>query len=84
MTMVRDLRLPCCFLGIGSDGRCFLVWHMRTHRWSILKFLYETFDECQRVLSVNEMMSRMCSDGEIHIEGLTMPWQIDGDGYAFS
>jgi hypothetical protein len=53
------------------------------HRWNILKFLYETFDECQRVLSVNEMISRMCSDGEIHIEGHTTPWQIDGDGYAF-
>lgn len=53
------------------------------HRWNILKFLYETFDECQRVLSMNEMISRMCSDGEIHIEGHTTPWQIDGDGYAF-
>lgn len=53
------------------------------HRWNILKFLYETFDECQRVLSVNEMISRMCSDGEIHIEGHTTPWQIDSDGYAF-
>ena len=53
------------------------------HRWNILKFLYETFDECQRVLSVNEMISRMCSDGGMHIEGHTTPWQIDGDGYAF-
>ena len=63
--------------------RTLLLGLVYAHRWSILKFLYETFDECQRVLSVNEMISRMCSDGEIHIEGHTTPWQIDGDGYAF-
>ena len=54
------------------------------HRWSILKFLYGTFDACQRVLPANEVISRICSDGEILIEGHTTPWQVDGDAYAFT
>ena len=61
-------------------SRTLLLGLVYAHRWSILEFLYETFDECQRVLCANEVISRMCSDGEIHIEGHTTPWQIDGAG----
>ena len=63
--------------------RTLLLGLVFAHRWGILKFLYETFDECLHVLPANEVISRMCSDGEIHIEGHTTPLQIDGDGYAF-
>ena len=63
--------------------RTLLLGLVYAHRWSILKFLYGTFDECQRVLPANEIISRICSDGEILIEGHTTPWQVDGDVYAF-
>ena len=63
--------------------RTLLLGLVYAHRWSILKFLYGTFDECQRVLPAKEVITRMCSDGEIQIEGHTTPWQIDGDGYSF-
>ena len=63
--------------------RSLLLGLAYAHRWSILKFLYETFDECQRVLCANEMISRICSDGEMFIEGHTTPWLVDGDVYAF-
>ena len=63
--------------------RTLLLGLVYAHRWSILKFLYGTFDACQRVLPANEVILRICSDGEMHIEGHTTPWQIDGDGYAF-
>ena len=63
--------------------RSLLLGLAYAHRWSILKFLYETFDECQRVLCANEMISRICSDGEMLIEGHTTPWLVDGDVYAF-
>lgn len=63
--------------------RTLLLGLVYAHRWSILKFLYGTFDECQRVLPANEAISRICSDGEILIEGHTTPWQVDGDVYAF-
>ena len=63
--------------------RTLLLGLVYAHRWSILKFLYGTFDACQRVLSANEVISRICSDGEILIEGHTTPWRVDGDAYAF-
>ena len=74
-------------LAMSLSGHCIsktlLLGLVYAHRWSILKFLYGTFDECQRVLPANEVVSRICSDGEILIEGHTTPWQVDGDAYAF-
>lgn len=64
-------------------SKSLLLGLVYAHRWSILKFLYGTFDACQRVLPANEVILKICSDGEMHIEGHTTPWQVDGDVYAF-
>ena len=45
-----------------------LLGLVHSGRWDILKFLYQTFDECWQVLSVEKLLSLLCSNGEIPVE----------------
>lgn len=45
-----------------------LLGLVHSGRWDILKFLYQTFDECWHVLSVERMLSLLCSNGDIPSE----------------
>lgn len=45
-----------------------LLGLVHSGRWDILKFLYQTFDECWHVLSVEKLLSLLCSNGEIPVE----------------
>lgn len=49
-------------------SRTLLLGLVRYGRWNILKFLYQTFDECWHVLSVEKLLSLLCSNGEIPVE----------------
>ena len=46
-------------------SRTLLLGLVRDGRWGILQFLYQTFDACWRILSVEKILSLLCSNGGI-------------------
>ena len=49
-------------------SRTLLLGLVRYGRWGILQFLYQTFDACWRILSVEKILSLLCSNGGIPAE----------------
>ena len=46
-------------------SRTLLLGLVHSGRWGILQFLYQTFDACWRILSVEKLLSLLCSNGGI-------------------
>lgn len=46
-------------------SRTLLLGLVHSGRWGILQFLYQTFDACWRILSVEKILSLLCSNGGI-------------------
>lgn len=53
-------------------------------RWGILRFLYQTFEECWKILPAERILSLLCTNGEIATEGNGLQRVVNRGCYDFA